>query len=480
MQPNELNELVRQIINDKHESNNIELKSAENGCPKKLYDTLSSFSNQDEGGIIIFGIDEKKDYSLVGVYDAQDLQTQINNQCKSMEPIVRPLITISKIDSKFILSAEIPGIEISERPCYYKGKGRITGSYIRCGDADEQMTDYEIYSYEAYRKKYQDDVRTVEGASFDIINTALFEKYKANCKNDKPHISNVTDEQFNELMSITKNKKLTISSIMMFGIYPQAFFPQLSIVATAIYGTEMGELGKNGERFIDNKRIEGPITDMIDSAIKFVRNNMRLRTVINPQTGKRTDSFEYPMTAVREVIVNAIVHRDYSMHTEGMPIQITIYSNRLEVKNPGGLYGRLKLDQLGKVQPDTRNPVLATMMETMKLTENRYSGIPTIRSEMEKSGLPAPLFEDRRGNFCVTLYNNREYAECPDKSKNGILEFCSVPRTRNEIAAYVGVSTVSYAIQKYIKPLIESGEIDITNKEKPNSPDQTYYTKADS
>lgn len=364
-----------------------------------------------------------------------------------MEPIVSPLITISKIDSKFILSAEMPGIEISERPCYYKGKGRITGSYIRCGDADEQMTDYEIYSYEAYRKKYQDDVRTVEGASFDIINTALFEKYKANCKNGKPHISNVTDEQFNELMSITKNKKLTISSIMMFGIYPQAFFPQLSIVATAIYGTEMGNLGKNGERFIDNKRIEGPITDMIDSAIKFVRNNMRLRTVINPQTGKRTDSFEYPMTAVREVIVNAIVHRDYSMHTEGMPIQITIYSNRLEVKNPGGLYGRLKLDQLGKVQPDTRNPVLATMMETMKLTENRYSGIPTICSGMEKSGLPAPLFEDRRGNFCVTLYNNREYAEHPDKSKNGILEFCSVPRTRNEIAAYVGVSTVSYAIK---------------------------------
>lgn len=60
MQSNELNELVIQIMNDKHESNNIELKSAENGCPKKLYDTLSSFSNQDEGGIIIFGIDEKK------------------------------------------------------------------------------------------------------------------------------------------------------------------------------------------------------------------------------------------------------------------------------------------------------------------------------------------------------------------------------------------------------------------------------------
>lgn len=477
MQPNELKDLVKQIMLDKHESNNIELKAAKDGCPKKLYDTLSSFSNQDDGGIIVFGIDEKSDYSLVGVYDAQDLQSQINNQCKSMEPIVRPLITISKIDEKFVLSAEIPGIEISERPCYYKGKGRISGSYIRCGDADEQMTDYEIYSYEAYRKKYQDDVRTVDGVSFDVINMALFEEYKINCKRDKPHISTVTDKQFNELMSITKNGKLTISSIIMFGIYPQSFFPQLSIIATAIYGTEMGELGKNGERFVDNKRIEGSISDMIDSAIQFVRNNMRVSTTINPQTGKRTDIFEYPMTAVREVIVNAIVHRDYSMHTEGMPIQLTIYSNRLEVKNPGGLYGRLKLDQLGKVQPDTRNPVLATMMETMKLTENRYSGIPTIRTEMKKAGLPAPVFEDRRGNFCVTLYNDREHIEHSDKSTEGILEFCRVPKTRSEIAEYLGVSTASYAIKKYIKPLIEKGEMDITNKETPNSPKQKYYTK---
>lgn len=479
MQPEELNELAKQIANDKHESSGIEVKAAENGCPKKLYDTLSSFSNQDDGGVIIFGIDEKSDYSIVGVYDPQDLQVQINNQCKSMEPVVRPLITISKLDGKFIVSAEIPGIEISERPCYYKGKGKISGSYIRCGDSDEQMTDYEIYSYEAYRKKYQDDVRTVESSSFDIINPTLFEEYKLNCKKNKPHISSVTDTQFNELMSITKGGKLTVSSIIMFGIYPQAVFPQLSIIATVVYGEEMGEAGLNGERFIDNSRIEGPVSDMIDSAIQFVRKNIRVSTAISPETGKRTDSFEYPMTAVREVIVNAIVHRDYSIHTEGMPIQLTIYSNRIEVKNPGGLYGRIKLDQLGKVQPDTRNPVLATMMETMKLTENRYSGIPTIRSEMKKAGLPDPVFEDMRGNFCVTLYNDRTQSEETQKNTAGLLSFCAVPRTRNEIAQYLGISTASYAIKKYVSPLIKSGKIALTNKKTPNSPSQRYYTVID-
>lgn len=478
MQTKELIELVKKIKELKSESQTIELKAAEFGCPKKFYDTLSSFSNQDDGGVIIFGIDESKGYSVVGVYDAQDLQKQINNQCKEMEPPVRPLITICDIDGKNIVSAEIPGIEITNRPCYYKGKGKIKGSYIRSGDSDEPMTDYEIYSYEAYRQKYQDDVRIVERASIQTIDEERLAEYKAMCKKNKPHLSKVADDQFNELMSITKDGRLTLSSVLLFCVYPQAYFPQLSIIATAVYGNEMGELGESGERFLDNRRIEGSIDDMIDGALQFVKNNMRVSTIINPETGKRNDKFDYPITAVREVILNALVHRDYSIHTEGMPIQITMYNDRLEVKNPGGLYGRLTIDQLGKVQLDTRNPVLATAMETLNLTENRYSGIPTIRSEMKNAGLPAPVFEDSRGTFTVTLFKNSDNIKSTGDINESILDFCSVPRTRMEIANFLGISTPTYAISKYIKPLIKAGKIEMTNLERPNSPNQKYFTKS--
>ncbi len=72
------------------------------------------------------------------------------------------------------------------------------------------------------------------------------------------------------------------------------------------------------------------------------------------------------MTAVREAILNALIHRDYSIHTEGMPIQLIIFEDRLELRSPGGLYGRLSIDQLGKVQPDTRNPVIAVTMEILR------------------------------------------------------------------------------------------------------------------
>ena len=74
-----------------------------------------------------------------------------------------------------------------------------------------------------------------------------------------------------------------------------------------------------------------------------------------------------------------------------------MYPDRIEIKNPGGIYGRLRIDQLGKMQPDTRNPVLVTAMEVMGLTENRYSGIPTIRRSMQEAGLIEAVFTDIRG-----------------------------------------------------------------------------------
>ncbi len=477
MQSKELLNLVRTIQELNAETQHIEVKAAEKGCPKRLYDTLSSFSNQDEGGIIVFGLDEARNFAVSGVYDAQDLQKQINNQCKEMEPMVRPLLAMAEIDGKTVVAAEIPAIEITSRPCYYRGKGKPKGSYTRVGDSDEPMTDYEIYSYEAYRKKYQDDIRVIDRVSLQTIDMDKLNFYKALCKKNKPHLSRIEDERFNELMCITKEGKPTLVSVLLFCIYPQAYFPQLSIIATVVPGNAPGILGENGERFLDNKRIEGTIDEMLDSALQFVKSNMRTSTIIDPATGKRTDKTDYPLTAVREILLNALVHRDYSIHTEGMPIQLIMYDNKLEVKNPGGLYGRLRIDQLGKTQPDTRNPMLATAMETMNLTENRYSGIPTIRAEMQNAGLPAPVFEDNRGTFTVTLYKRVSEATASVITEEAILDFCRLPRTRKEIARFLGIATPSYAMKKYIKPLIAADKIGLTNTESPNSPSQKYFAK---
>jgi len=170
MQTEELIQLVHEITRLKTEKQTIELKAANKGCPTRLYDTLSSFSNQDNGGIIIFGIDESADYNVVGVYDPQDLQKQVTSQCNQMEPAVRALFTVCEIEDKVVVSAEIPSVDISERPVFYKGAGRIRGAFVRVGDADEHMSEYEIYSYDAFRKRIKDDLRTVDGARMELIN----------------------------------------------------------------------------------------------------------------------------------------------------------------------------------------------------------------------------------------------------------------------------------------------------------------------
>ena len=98
----ELLQLVKQVQKDQCETNILKLKSAAQGCPKKLYDTLSSFSNQDEGGTILFGIDESN-FEVCGVYDANDLQKKVNAKCKEMVPNVRAHMRIVRLSlQKFL------------------------------------------------------------------------------------------------------------------------------------------------------------------------------------------------------------------------------------------------------------------------------------------------------------------------------------------------------------------------------------------
>lgn len=481
MTADELKELLKSIQKNKCESQTLELKRAELECPKRLYDTLSSFSNQDMGGTIVFGIYEENDYEEVGVYDPQDIQKKINEQCLQMEPKIRPLLTVLEKDNKFFVSAEIPGIDVSDRPCFYSGKGRIKGSYTRVGDSDEPMTEYEVYSYEAFRKKYQDDIRVIPRASFSSLNKEALDKYISYLKAGKPHLAKLSDDVICELMSITRDKEVTLASTLLFSPYPQAYAPQLCITALSIPGTEKGGIGETGERFIDNERIEGTIPEMLDAAISFVRKNMKNKTIINSETGKREDKTDYPITAVREAVLNALVHRDYSIHTEGMPITLDMYEDRIEISNPGGLYGRIRVDQLGKVQPDTRNPVIATALETLNITENRYSGIPTIRQELKNHGLEEPEFIDQRGWFTTIFYKSTHSIEKDIESDSEIskklVEYCKVPRTRAEIANYLGLESQSYVITTYVTPLVNRGMIKLAIPDKPRSSKQKYYSE---
>ena len=470
----ELIQLASMIMRLKAEGQTIEVKAANKGCPQRLYDTLSSFSNQDTGGTIVFGIDEKQDFAPVGVYDLQDLQKNVTEQCNQMEPPVRAVFTVAEVEGVSICSAEIPGVDFSERPCYYKGRGRTKGSYIRVGDADLPMTDYELYSFEAFRKHLHDDERPIERASMSTLDEAQIQNYLLQKKLERPGFAQLPENQALEMLNVTRAGTPTLAAVMNFCVYPQGYLPQLAITAVVVPGTEIGEHDGIESRFLDNKRIEGTIKTMVDEAITFCKRNMKVQTIIDPETGKRRDRTEYPIEAIREAVLNALIHRDYSHLTEGTPVQINFFSDRLEIHSPGSLYGRMTVEQLGHARPDLRNPALAVMTEVLVGAENRYSGIPTIRREMAAHNLPEPVFENRRNEFVVTLYN--QVQEKPVQSAETLLDFCKEPRSRKEIAAFLGLKTASYATERYIRPMLEEGKLEMTIPDKPKSTRQKYKT----
>ena len=237
-------------------------------------------------------------------------------------------------------------------------------------------------------------------------------EYLIKLRRQKSNLVNLDDKRILDTQGITQDGLPTIAGLMLLGEYPQEFFPQLSVTAMVIQGKEMGDLGEDGERFTDNKRIEGTISQMLEDTLAFVRRNIKIKTIVT-EDGNRADSPEYPLKALREIILNALIHRDYSVHTERSPVRLVVYEDRLELENPGGLYGRITVDDLGKAAADTRNPYIAGALEVMIQTENRFSGIPTVIAELKKADMPAPVFIDRRGVFKVVFYKKHLFTIKP-------------------------------------------------------------------
>ncbi len=270
--------LIQELNEKKTETICIEAKTANHGKPEKYYDTVSSFANT-MGGTILFGVEEKKTKSKtifipVGVYDVNDLQKNITNLCSTdFEPIIRPKISIVDIDGKNIVTVEIDMINQRNKPCYYKPKGLHNGSYIRVGDRDDHMTEYEIYKCISYRDNVKDDLRPVVRASLKDLDEKLLNRFITNAKADKPKFAEFSNEeillQFGVLTQVEDKIFPTVAGIMVFGIYPQKFFPQWFVAAIVIPGFEVADLGEIGQRFDDNKRIEGNISEMYEETIGF-------------------------------------------------------------------------------------------------------------------------------------------------------------------------------------------------------------------
>jgi len=472
----ELRDLVAKIQSQKCEGQTLEVKKAEMGCPTNLYDSLSSFSNQNSGGVIVFGLDEDEGFALKGVYDAQDLQHKVTQQCREMEPQVRALFTTAEIDGKMVVSAEIPSQDVLHRPVFYKGKGRLSGSFVRVGDADERMSEFEIYSYEAYHRHEKNDRRIIEEADLSLWNADRMAEYVKSIKTDRPNLNSVvSDAEIPEKMGLVKGGRPSLTALMVFCSCPQVYLPQLCITAVVLPTGSKGASDPEGARFVNNRKITGAIPEMLDEAEAFVVRNTKSAVVVN-EDGKRVPRTEYPMKAVREAILNALIHRDYSAYSETAPVRLEIFPDRLEITNKGDIYGAVPVTALGHLDIGKRNAFLVDTLEAIHKTENRNSGIATMRHECQMRNLPEPVFYCVHGEFKV-MFKNSQPADNVifdrERAEQSFLDYCELPRSREELASFAGLNQ-SYVMTTWIRPMVRDGRLQRSDPASPRSPFQRF------
>jgi len=406
----ELLELIRSVQRFQSELGDIEVKAAQRGTPQRLFESLSAFANRTGGGVILLGLDENRAFEVVGVGDAHRIIAEVSHlSAENMEPALRPEFTLAEVEGKPVLAIEVFEVPAEQKPCFYKTAGLQSGAYIRVGNTNRQMSGYEVFSYLTARTQPTFDEEPVAEATLADLDRERPEEYVRQLRRarlDAPYLNRPFEEVLKQLRIVRDVDGVirpTLAGLLMFGVYPQTFEPQLVITFLHYYGTDEAEKTPRGERFLDNRKFEGPIPDMVEAAVNYVMASIRKSSLIEGLL--RRDIPEYPEEGVREAVVNAIAHRDYSPYVRGSYVQIRLFADRLEIQSPGGLYGNVTEETLEEEQ-STRNRVLMRLMEDAHLVENRGSGIRAMIDAMRRLNLEPPRFQDRHASFLVTFRNH--------------------------------------------------------------------------
>lgn len=416
---NSAEELVAALRKFGAEATAIEAKRAETELPKSVLETLSAFSNTPGGGTVILGLDEGAGFAAVGVTDARKIMADLASWARDrVVPPLWPDIDIVEVDGVSLVIADIPELDRRAKPCFVKTRGQTQGSFIRVGEGDRKLTSEEVQQLIADRGQPVFDQEPVLDASPDNLDPDLVAKYTDRIRTGA-NSRLFSEEADGVILRMTKviargsdgKEHPTVGGLLALGRYPQEFYPQLDITFV-YYPTTSGVSDASGFRFLDNASIDGAIPVMAAEALAITHRNMKRRALVSG-VGRR-DIWEYPPEALREAIVNALVHRDLSPGSRGTQVQIEMYPDRIRIMNPGGLFGAIDIDHLGEEgKSSARNSSLLKILEDVQLPgedrtvcENRGSGIRAMFAALRDAGMSPPRFRDGTTTFEVTFPNH--------------------------------------------------------------------------
>ena len=415
MLDSDVGDLIRLIRARGTDLTTVEVKAAGGGLPRSLRETLSAFSN-DVGGTIILGLDERRGFQSAQGFNAAKIRDDLASMCSDeLHPPVRADIEIADFEDSVVVVAEIVELDSRHKPCYVKARGEYGGSYVRGGDGDRKLTEYEISLIHANRGQPNDDHQPVRDATFEDLDAdAVARLLRRVREREAVAFAGIPDERALQRLGVLVSDNggdlvPSLAGLLALGLYPQQFFPQLNVTFVAIPATSKDTIPRDGPRFLDNRALNGSVPALIEGAVTSVIRNMSVRGRVRGIG--REDEYDYPVEALREAITNALMHRDYSPQARGTQVQIEMYQDRLQIRSPGGLFGTVTEEDLGREgTSSSRNAHLARLLQdvtipgtTQVVCENRGTGIPAMIQSLRQAGMTTPKFDSRILRFLVTF-----------------------------------------------------------------------------
>ncbi len=368
------------------EKQNIEYKASWHDDYLKW---IGGFANA-QGGRIYIGKDDVG--TVVGVDNYKRQMDEIPNKIKNNLGITAEVNLLQEDGKHYIEIVVQPySVPISLRGRYY----------YRSGSVKQELTGAALNEFLLKRAGQTWDDVIEDDATFDDIDEATVNKYlrRAEEAGRLPDIDGLTMPELLDKLRLTKNGKLKRAAIVLFGKDPGRFYPNTFV--------KVGRFDDDDFTIRFQELEDGNIIHVLDMVLRTLDHKFLIRN-ISFEGMSRIETLEYPVPALREVLLNALIHRNYM----GAPTQIRVYDKKMFVWNDGGLPETITMQQLTQSHSShPRNPVLAGACFLGGYIDSWGSGIAKIVDSCKAAGLPTPEIKEQEGGFIVTLFKDRFTAE---------------------------------------------------------------------
>jgi len=358
--------------------------------PSRLQEPLVAFANS-RGGTVVVGVSDRRPRQIVGVVWSQDFAEQIQEAARSTQPPLRVEVGHRLVGDLEVAFAEVPSVE---RGWVQTSDGRLL---VRAGPTNRALVGQELLRFVRERAADPVEDEPVPGFGLDDLRQDLMRRFvRSRLGRSRVDLASTA----RDLGLVTRDGQPRLAALLVFGRTPQERYRRFGVVVARFEGSVDG-----GARLRDRHELAGPLPLLVAEADRRIYDQMRRDAVVRGLV--REEVPEYPPVALREALVNAVGHRDYSLR--GAAVEVRLYDDAVEVESPGTLAGYVTVDNLREAQY-SRNERIMDALQRLGLVEEAGQGIDRMIAEMEDALLAPPEFEERSVSFVVRLRGGSVFA----------------------------------------------------------------------